>query len=132
MFEPLQVSRGEKHESASDRSVGGLGQTLVPLLGRRGDVPVIFDFRSPGDSQGEVFIQGSILDREKLYEACRGCDCIVHIAAWHSIHEVRGEKDSYDFLDLNVCGTFEVLEAAASLGVNNIVFISTTRNCAFD
>ena len=92
MFEPLQVSRGEKHESASDRSVGGLGQTLVPLLVRRGDVPVIFDLRSPGDSKDEVFIQGSILDREKPYEACRGCDCIVHIAAWHGIHEVRGEK----------------------------------------
>ena len=109
---------------------GDLGQTLVPLLVRRGDVPVIFDLRSPDDSKGEVFIQGSILDREKLYEACRGCDCIVHIAAWHGIHEVRGEKDSYDFFDLNVRGTFEVLEAAASLGANNIVFISTTGNCA--
>jgi hypothetical protein len=35
-------------------------------------------------------------------------DCIVHIAAWHGIHEDRGEKDAYDFFDLNVRGTFEV------------------------
>jgi nucleoside-diphosphate-sugar epimerase len=105
---------------------GDLGQTLVPLLVRRGDAPVIFDLRSPCDSRGEVFIRGSVLDREKLYEAFRGCDCIVHIAAWHGIHEVRGEKSSYDFFDLNVRGTFEVFEAAASLAINKIVFISTT------
>ena len=105
---------------------GDLGQTLVPLLVRRGDAPVILDLRSPYDSRGEVFIRGSVLDREKLYEAFRGCDCIVHIAAWHGIHEVRGEKNSYDFFDLNVRGTFEVFEAAASLAINKIVFISTT------
>src|SRR3954451_24823357 len=105
---------------------GDLGHTLVPLLIRRGDAPVIFDLRSPGDSKGEVFIQGSILDREKLYESLRSCDCIVHIAAWHGIHEVRGMKDAYDFFDLNVRGSFEVFEAAASLGIDKIVFISTT------
>jgi len=50
----------------------------------------------------------------------------VHIAAWHGIHEARGEKSPYDFFDLNVRGTFEVFEAAASLGIDKIVFISTT------
>jgi len=44
----------------------------------------------------------------------------------HGIHEGRGEKNSYDFFDLNVRGTFEVFEMAASLGINKIVFISTT------
>jgi len=56
----------------------------------------------------------------------RGCGCIVHIAAWHGIHEDRGEKNAYDFFDLNVRGTFEVFEAAASAGVGKVVFISTT------
>jgi hypothetical protein len=41
-------------------------------------------------------------------------------------HEDRGEKNAYDFFDLNVRGTFEVFEAAASLGVDKIIFISTT------
>lgn len=105
---------------------GDLGQTLVPMLVSRGDTPVILDVCAPRDSKCGVFIQGSILDREKLYEAFRGCDCIVHIAAWHGIHEVRGVKNSYDFFDLNVRGTFEVFEAAAALGIDNIVFVSTT------
>jgi len=73
-----------------------------------------------------VFIEGSVLDRSKLTDIFRGCDCIVHIAAWHGIHEDRGEKDPYDFFDLNVRGTFEVFEAAAAAGIGKVVFISTT------
>jgi nucleoside-diphosphate-sugar epimerase len=105
---------------------GDLGQTLLPMFVRRGHTPVILDVRAPYDSRYGVYIRGSILDRAKLKESLSGCDCIVHIAAWHGIHEARGEKNSYDFFDLNVRGTFEVFEAAASLGINKIVFISTT------
>jgi nucleoside-diphosphate-sugar epimerase len=106
---------------------GNLGQTLVPSLLDRGDTPVILDVRAPRHlNEGALFIEGSILDRAKLTEAFRDCDCIVHIAAWHGIHEDRGEKNAYDFFDLNVRGTFEVFEAAASLGIDKIIFISTT------
>lgn len=106
---------------------GDLGQTLVPMLLDRGDTPVVLDVRAPPSlKQGAVFVQGSILDRAKLPEFFHGCDCIVHIAAWHGIHDIRGGKNSYDFFDLNVRGTFEVFEAAVSLGIDKIVFISTT------
>jgi nucleoside-diphosphate-sugar epimerase len=104
---------------------GDLGQTLVPRLLDRGDTPVILDIRAPLD-QGAMFIQGSVLDRAKLPAHFHGCDCIVHIAAWHGIHEDRGEKNAYDFFDLNVRGTFEVFQAAASLGIDKIIYISTT------
>jgi len=106
---------------------GNLGQTLVPMLLAKGDTPVILDIRAPRDlKEGGVFIEGSILDRPKLTDIFRGCECIVHIAAWHGIHESRDEKNAYDFFDLNVRGTFEVFEAAASLGIDKIIFISTT------
>jgi nucleoside-diphosphate-sugar epimerase len=106
---------------------GNLGQTLMPSLLGRGDIPVILDVRAPRDlKKGALFAEGSILDRPKLTGIFRGCDCIVHIAAWHGIHEDRGEKDAYDFFDLNVRGTFEVFEAAASAGIGKVVSISTT------
>ena len=106
---------------------GDLGQMLVPRLLDRGDMPVILDVRAPRElNPGAVFIHGSVLDRLQLPEIFRGCDCIVHIAAWHGIHEDRGEKNAYDFFELNVRGTFEVFEAAASLGIDKIVYISTT------
>jgi len=95
----------------------------VPRLLRNGDTPVILDVRAPRD-QRAGFIRGSILDRPALKDWVRGCDCIVHIAAWHGIHE--GQKTAYDFFDLNVRGTFEVFEAAASVGVDKIIYISTT------
>jgi nucleoside-diphosphate-sugar epimerase len=104
---------------------GDLGQTLVPRLLDKGDTPVILDIRAALD-QGAVFIHGSVLDRSRLKEHFRGCDCIVHIAAWHGIHEDRGAKDAYGFFDLNVRGSFEVFEAAASLGIDKIIYISTT------
>ena len=85
---------------------GNLGQTLVPMLLYKGDTPVILDVRAPrGLNKGALFIEGSILDRSKLTDILRACNCIVHIAAWHGIHESRGEKNSYDFFDLNVRGT---------------------------
>jgi nucleoside-diphosphate-sugar epimerase len=106
---------------------GNLGQTLVPMLLAKGDTPVILDVRAPRDlKKGALFSEGSILDRSKLTDMFRGCDWIVHIAAWHGIHESRDEKNSYDFFDLNVRGTFEVFEAAVSLGIDKIIFISTT------
>jgi nucleoside-diphosphate-sugar epimerase len=106
---------------------GNLGQALVPRLLDKGDTPVILDVRAPRSlNERAVFIEASVLDRPKLTEIFRGCDCIVHIAAWHGIHEDRGEKDAYDFFDLNVRGTFEVFEAATAAGIGKVVFISTT------
>jgi nucleoside-diphosphate-sugar epimerase len=106
---------------------GNLGQALVPKLLDQGYTPVIFDVRAPASlNEGAVFIEGSILGRPKLTEIFRGCDCIIHIAAWHGIHEESGERNAYDFFDLNVRGTFEVFEAAASAGIAKLIYISTT------
>jgi nucleoside-diphosphate-sugar epimerase len=103
---------------------GDLGQTLVPLLHAAGDTPVVLDVRDP--SSASPFTPGSVLDRAHLRDWLNGIDAIVHIAAWHGIHESGGEKDAYDFFDLNVRGTFEVFEAASRAGVRKIVHISTT------
>ena len=103
---------------------GDLGQTLVPRLLANGDTPVILDIRPP--NTGTHVVRGSILDRDVLRNACLGCDAIVHIAAWHGIHEDSGERKARDFFDLNVRGTFEVFETAAELGIRRIVHISTT------
>ena len=74
---------------------GNLGQALVPRLLDRGDTPVILDVRAPRSlNEGAVFLEASILDRSKLTEIFHVCDGIVHIAAWHGIHEDRGEKDA--------------------------------------
>jgi nucleoside-diphosphate-sugar epimerase len=72
---------------------GNLGETLVPRWLGQGDMPVILDVRAPRHlKERAVFIEGSILDRARLTGVFRGCDCIVHIAAWHGIHEDAARK----------------------------------------
>src|SRR5262245_11792092 len=104
---------------------GDLGRILSRRFEARGDVPVCFDVRPPLSKCG-VYVQGSVLDRETLQQSLAGMDCVVHIAAWHGIHEATGAKNVYDFWDLNVTGTFYVFEAAVRAGVRRIVYISST------
>jgi nucleoside-diphosphate-sugar epimerase len=103
---------------------GDLGQVLSKELDIRGDIPVRLDVRVPMYNRG-VSILGSILDRPLLKRSMEGMDCIVHIAAWHGIHDVTKVKDVYQFWDLNVTGTFYVFEAAVEAGVQRIVHISS-------
>lgn len=102
-----------------------LGNLLSRDLEKRGDIAVRMDIRPPTSERGE-FINGSILDRPLLRRSMDGVDCIVHIAAWHGIHEVTGQKDVYDFWDLNVTGTFYVFQTAVEAGVKKIVYISSS------
>lgn len=104
---------------------GDLGSVLARHLIDCGDVPVSLDLREPSDPCVQ-FIQGSILDRDILESAICDVDCVVHIAAWHGIHEFKKEKDEYDFWNLNVTGSFMLLEACARAKVSKFVFVSST------
>lgn len=112
---------------------------LCNSLRGMGHTPVVFDVvpertqaiesHSKNESLDvpvDIYIAGSILDRAALKEAMRDCDIVVHIAAWHGIHELRSEKTEYEFWDLNVGGTFNVFQAAVETGIKDIIFISST------
>ena len=102
---------------------GDLGSLLAKQLE---NIHIIkrLDIVSPKDSHG-IYLQGSILDREKLKEVFNNIDCIVHIAGWHGIHEFKQEKNVYDFWELNVNGTFNVFQIAAEMNIQKIVYISS-------
>lgn len=116
---------------------GDLGQMLCTSLIGMGHTPVVFDLRKPASMESPEavkslalpsieFIEGSIIDREQLKSALQDIDIVVHIAAWHGIHEHRNEKTVYEFWDLNVGGTFNVFQAAAEQQIKDIIFISST------
>jgi nucleoside-diphosphate-sugar epimerase len=110
---------------------GDLGTVLTPKLEAHGDTPVRLDIVPPRDHRG-VYVVGSVLDRADLAACLTNVDCVVHIAAWHGIHDVPAQppqplrKDVYAFWDLNVTGTFNVFEAAVRAGISNVVYISST------
>jgi nucleoside-diphosphate-sugar epimerase len=105
---------------------GDLGLLLARDMDAREDMPIRLDVRPPNNIQRGKFMLGSILDRPLLSKALTGVDCIVHIAAWHGIHLVTGQKNVQDFWDLNVSGTYNMFQAAAEKQIKNFIFISST------
>lgn len=80
----------------------------------------------PSDIQDslEVF-PGDIRDPYRVYKAMTGCDIVIHLAALVAIPYSYQSPDSY--IDTNVKGTLNVLQAARDLGVEKIVHTSTSE-----
>jgi UDP-glucose 4-epimerase len=104
---------------------GDLGGRLMPLLQSVGYSTTNLDLHpARGDSCRSV--TGSILDRTLVSELVAESDLIIHIAAWHGYHAFTRAKTPHEFWDLNMTGTFNLLEAASQHRVANFIFISST------
>ncbi|CAB4706373.1 MAG: NAD-dependent epimerase/dehydratase family protein [Actinobacteria bacterium] len=67
-------------------------------------------------------VEGSILDRTLLAQLMEGTDYVFHLAAlwlYECVHEPRSA------LDVNVGGTYNVVEAAHAAGVKKVVYSSS-------
>jgi len=74
--------------------------------------------------QFEVFA-GDIRDPHGVKEAMKGCELVLHLAALIAIPYSYHSPDTY--VDTNVKGTLNVLQAARDLGVLRIVHTSTSE-----
>ena len=72
----------------------------------------------------EVFA-GDIRDPHGVKEAMRGCDAVLHLAALIAIPYSYHSPDTY--VDTNIKGTLNVLQAARELGVKKVVHTSTSE-----
>jgi len=72
----------------------------------------------------EIF-SGDIRDPHGVHEAMRGCDAVLHLAALIAIPYSYHSPDTY--IDTNVKGTLNVLQAARQLGVKRIIHTSTSE-----
>lgn len=104
---------------------GDLGQRLVPSLVARGDRVYCLD-PHPRAIQGATTIAGSVLDRATVRDAVVSSDIVIHIAAWHGFHAFTQSRTSEEFWDLNMTGTFNLLEGCASAGIDKFIFISSS------
>lgn len=69
-----------------------------------------------------TLVEGTITDPEFLLELMRGTDYVFHLAAlwlFECVHHPRAA------LDVNVAGTYNVVEAAQSTGVKKVVYSSS-------
>jgi dTDP-glucose 4,6-dehydratase len=72
----------------------------------------------------EVF-SGDIRDPHGVRAAMRGCDAVLHLAALIAIPYSYHSPDTY--VDTNVKGTLNVVQAARELGVGRVVHTSTSE-----
>jgi len=72
----------------------------------------------------EIFA-GDIRDPHGVSEAIRGCDAVLHLAALIAIPYSYHSPDTY--IDTNVKGTLNVLQAARQLGVKRVIHTSTSE-----
>ena len=106
---------------------GFIGSHLVDALVSLGAKVTVVDDLCGGtwsnlDSRSEDAerITGSILDKELLHRLCHDREVIFHLAALGSVPRSIKEPDRY--VDVNVIGTFNVLQAAKDANVRRVVF----------
>ncbi|WP_020210038.1 NAD-dependent epimerase/dehydratase family protein [Gilvimarinus chinensis] len=108
---------------------GFIGSNLGPLLIDQGFEVTILDNFSKGDisylpkhDQFEI-IEADIGDEEAVYNAAKGKDAVIHLAALGSV--VESVVNPNDNFISNAEGTFKVLNAARRAGIKRCVFAST-------
>ncbi|WP_235558318.1 NAD-dependent epimerase/dehydratase family protein [Sphaerimonospora mesophila] len=108
-------------------AAGGMGTLLRPRLAREGRVLRLLDIElDPADlNPGEEAVVGDITDAGTMAEAMDGVDAVLHLGG-HS-----REKPWADILDVNVNGTYVVLEAARKAGVRHAVLASSNHTVGF-
>lgn len=103
-------------------AAGTIGSALRIALAEQGVELVSTDIRpatpvGPGDS----VVSADLGDLESLVELFAGADGVIHLGG------LADEADFHDLADVNIVGTYHVLEAARRAGVARVVYASSNR-----
>jgi nucleoside-diphosphate-sugar epimerase len=109
---------------------GFIGSHTVDELVRRGNDVLVLDDLSTGKAanlsqvKSKInLIEASLTDLGAVHDACRGAECVIHLAAQTSVP--RSVKDPIETNLINVNGTLNVLVASRDAKVKRIVFASS-------
>lgn len=116
---------------------GFIGSHLTEELVRRGHHVRAFvlynsfnswgwlDHASPEIKQGFEIFAGDVRDPHGVRQAMNGCDIVFHLAALISIPYSYHSPDTY--IDTNVKGTLNIVQAARELGASKVIHTSTSE-----
>jgi len=109
-------------------ATGFLGRHLLDTLRGHGAALRVMARVVPPEAlpSGADCTEGSLLDREAVRRAVRGCDRIYHLAGLVS----RRREDARDMFRVHVEGTRLLCQEAAAAGVRRIVLVSTSGTLA--
>jgi nucleoside-diphosphate-sugar epimerase len=109
---------------------GFIGSHIVEALVKRGDTVRVLDNFSTGtmsnlshlESEIEI-LRGDLRDPQVIANAVRDVDLVFHHAALISVAESM--QKPLDCLDINVSGTYQLMDAAARAGVKRMLIASS-------
>ena len=110
---------------------GFIGVEMVRQLHARGVNVVVFDLYPQVERARRMFpagvetFYGSVLDRTALRDAIAGCDAVIHLAAVLGV--ANTERNKLHTIEVNVNGTQNVIETAATHGVKKLTFASSSE-----
>ncbi|NLE75314.1 MAG: NAD(P)-dependent oxidoreductase [Chloroflexi bacterium] len=105
---------------------GRVGLYVLRELLAAGHEPVCYSHTPPLEPRAG-FMQGDIMDLERLRWASQGMEAIIHLAAVPG----PGRTTPQRHLEVNVIGTVHVLEAAVAQGVRKVIFGSSGAALGF-
>ncbi len=109
---------------------GFIGSHLAEALNALGAEVIALDDLTGGRRENLTglarvqFVEGSILDRDLLRDAMRGCTFVFHQAALGSVPASVERPRAYH--EVNAGGTLNVLEAARAAGVRRVMFAASS------
>ncbi len=107
---------------------GFVGSNLVPRLEKAGHTVRVLDSEvlgrreHLGNFEGE-FIHGDIRDSDALHSALQGIEAVIHLAA--DTRVIDSINDPLHNFDVNVIGSFRLLQAMRARGVPRLINAST-------
>jgi len=103
---------------------GFIGSHVADVLTEEGFEVRIFDLKkSPYLSEKQRFIEGDILDRDKVEEAVAGNDIVYNFAGQADIDAAMNEP--LETVSTNIIGNTNILEACRKHGIKRFIFAST-------
>ncbi len=110
---------------------GFIGSHLAETLAKQGHNVTVVDnlFDGKRENLSSVmdsieFIEGDIRDKQVMGRACKGADFILHQAARRSVP--ASLKDPFEYNDVNINGTLNILEAARRNDVRRVLLASSS------
>lgn len=102
-------------------SSGRLGRSVVELL-RSKNIQCISIDLLPSDT---TEVLADIRDRSDIFKITREVDHVIHTAAMHGRHMDMNVPRS-EFVETNITGTLNLLEASVEAGVKSFIYTSST------
>ena len=106
---------------------GYIGATAVDILIEQGYEVSVFDDCSTGHADnvasGVTFVQGSLLNRDEIAKALKGCDGVMHFAGKSLVGESVEKPELY--WSVNVGGTRNLLDEMRAAKISKLIFSSS-------